>query len=166
MDFVNGVTLSEEIERLKRNPPSSGLESRVQKVPLAGNVRLDMIRILGLPLLGALSELHLAGKRHEDLSPTNIIVRHQNSGDGRCEYDVTLIDFGRNYLYTRVVEGHEGPDATFVAPEVRNNEDDAVSADLYSLGRILIALGDVGENRDGTIRYRIASMVRLPLLQE
>ncbi len=61
---------------------------------------------------------------------------------------------GRNYLYARVVERHEGPDATFVVPEVRNNEDDAVSADLYSLGRILVTLGDVGENRDGTIPDR------------
>ncbi|MGH8602051.1 MAG: protein kinase domain-containing protein, partial [Gammaproteobacteria bacterium] len=70
------------------------------------------------------------------------------------EYDVTFIDFGRNYLYTQVVGGHEGPEATFVAPEVRRNENDVVSADIYSLGRILITLGDVGENRDGTIPDR------------
>ncbi|MGH7930601.1 MAG: hypothetical protein ACREQV_22755, partial [Candidatus Binatia bacterium] len=152
MDFVEGVTLSEEIEHLKRNPPRSRRGRRAQRaVPLTGNVRLDLIRILGLPLLGALGELHRAGKRHEDLSPSNIIVRRRASTGDRYEYDVTFIDFGRNYLYTRVVGGHEGRDAMFVAPEVRSNEDDVVSADLYSLGRILIALGDVGENRDGTI---------------
>lgn len=155
MDFVEGVTLSEEIERLKRDPPRIGRERRVRGVvPLTGNVRLDLIRILGLPLLRVLDELHRAGKRHEDLSPTNIIVRRRTSADDRYEYDVTFIDFGRNYLYTQVVRGHESPDATFVAPEVRSNEDEVPSADLYSLGRILIALGDVGENRDGTIPDR------------
>ena len=156
MDFVEGVTLSEEIERLKRNLPRSGRGRRAQRVPLTGNVnvRLDLIRILGLPLLGALGELHRAGKRHEDLSPTNIIVRRRASAYDRYEYDVTFIDFGRNYLYTRVVGGRDGPDATFVAPEVCGNEDNVVRADLYSLGRILIALGDVGENRDGTIPDR------------
>ena len=154
MDFVEGVTLAEEIERLKRNPPMPGQGRCVRRVPLAGNVRLDLIRMLGLPLLGALGELHRVGKQHDDLSPTNIIVRRRASVDDRYEYDVTFIDFGRNYLYTRVVGGRDGPDATFVAPEVRSNEDDVVRADLYSLGRILIALGGVGENRDGTIPDR------------
>lgn len=155
MDFVEGVTLSEEIERLKRNPPQPGRGRRPQRsASLTGNVRLDLIRILGLPLLGALGELHRAGKQHEDLSPTNIIVRRRESTSARHDYDITFIDFGRNYLYTRVVGGHEGPEATFVAPEVRGNEDDIGSADLYSLGQILIALGDVGENRDGTIPDR------------
>lgn len=74
--------------------------------------------------------------------------------DDRYVYGITFIDFGRNYLHTGVVGGHEGPDATFVAPEVRSNEDDVPRADLYSLGRILIALGDVGQNRDGTIPDR------------
>jgi serine/threonine protein kinase len=154
MDFVEGVTLSEEIERLKRNLSRSYRGRRGQRVPLEGNVRLDLIRILGLPLLGALAELHRAGKRHDDLSPTNIIVRCRTDEDGRFEYDVTFIDFGRNYLHMQVIAGHEGPDTTFVAPEVRGNDDDLTSADLYSLGRILIALGDVGDNRDGTIPDR------------
>ncbi|MBV8539813.1 MAG: hypothetical protein JO364_20045 [Pseudonocardiales bacterium] len=154
MDFVEGFTLSEETERLKRDLPRSVRGRRMQRVPLAGNVRLDLIRILGLPLLGALGELHRAGKRHDDLSPTNIIVRRRTSVDDRYEYDVTFIDFGRNYLYTRVTGGREGPDATFVAPEVCSNEADVVGADQYSLGRILIALGGVGENRDGTIPDR------------
>lgn len=154
MDFVDGVTLSEEIEELKQKLPRSGRGRRVQKVPLTGNVRLDLIRILGLPLLGALGKLHSAGRRHEDLSPTNIIVQRRAPVDDRYGYDITFIDFGRNYLHTGVVGGHEGPDATFVAPEVRSNDDDAPRADLYSLGRILIALGDVGQNRDGTIPDR------------
>jgi serine/threonine protein kinase len=162
MDFVDGFTLSEEIERLKseeierlrRNPPWFGRVHHMQRAPVTGNVRLDLIRILGLPLLGALGELHRAGKRHEDLSPTNVIVRRQASVDDRYEYYVTFIDFGRNYLYAEVGGGHESLDSTFVAPEVRSNEDDVGGADFYSLGRILIALGDVGKNRDGTIPDR------------
>lgn len=155
MDFVEGVTLSEEIERLKRDLPLPRQGRRAKRVgPPSGNVRLDLIRMLGLPLLAAMSELDRGGKRHEDLSPTNIIVRRRVGSGDRHDYDVTFIDFGRNYLYTRLVGGHEGPDGTFVAPEVRNNDDGLASADLYSLGRILIALGDVGENGDGTIPDR------------
>lgn len=155
MDFVEGLTLSEETEHLKRNLPRYYRGGRAQKtIQLVGNVRLDLIRILGLPLLGALGELHRAGKQHEDLSPSNIIIQRRKSRGGRYECDVTFIDFGRNYLYTRIVGGYEGSDATFVAPEVRSNENDVGSADIYSMGQILIALGDVGLNRDGTIPDR------------
>jgi serine/threonine protein kinase len=153
MDFAEGHTLAEEIERIRHDPATVAVTWRRRRVTSpAGNVRLDVLRRLGLPLLAALSELHACGKRHEDLSPTNIIVRRRDGGRG--EYEVTFIDFGRNYLYTGAVGGLEGAEGAFVAPEVRTNADDVTRADVYSLGRILIALGDVGHNGDGTIPDR------------
>lgn len=152
MDFAEGSTLVEEVERIKHDPALPVFPGRRKRtVSPAGSVRLDLLRRLGLPLLTALGELHSRGKRHEDLSPTNIIVRRRDPGEGGPEYDVTFIDFGRNYLYLGAVGALEDSDAVFVAPEVRDNEDDVDHADVYSLGRILIMLGDVGENRDGTI---------------
>jgi serine/threonine protein kinase len=149
MDLAEGNTLAEEFIRLRQD---TVLPKRASSP--AGNVRLDLIRRLGLPLLHALGELHAQGKRHEDLSPTNIIVRREPVAGGGEDYKVTFIDFGRNYLYTRAVGGLEGIDGSYIAPEVRDNADDVAGADLYSLGRILVTLGDVGENKDGTIPDR------------
>jgi serine/threonine protein kinase len=155
MDFAEGTTLAEEIERLKDNlaVPVVAWGRRRVTSPV-GNVRLDLIRKLGLPILAALSELRAYGKIHEDLSPTNIIVRQRDRSDSGSDYEVTFIDFGRNYLYTGAIGGLDSLETAFVAPEVRENLDDAAKADLYSVGYILIALGNVGENRDGTIPDR------------
>ncbi|TCO61992.1 hypothetical protein [Actinocrispum wychmicini] len=150
MDLAEGNTLVEELKLLKQD--TTVLLKRTS--PLAGNVRLDLIRRLGLPLLHALGELQVHGKRHEDLSPTNIIVRRVPLAGGGEDYDVTFVDLGRNYLYTRAVGGLDGLDGSYIAPEMRDNADDVASADLYSLGRILVTLGDVGENLDGTIPDR------------
>ncbi|MBW4716422.1 protein kinase domain-containing protein [Saccharothrix obliqua] len=155
MDFAEGRTLAEEIEELKRENelPVVG-RFRLRTPSPAGNVRLDLIRRIGLPLLAALAELHRTGKRHEDLSPTNVIVRRRvPDRDGRA-YDLTFVDFGRNYLYSGAFGGTHTAQSVYVAPEVRANSEDVTKADLYSLGRILIALGDVGENRDDTIPDR------------
>ncbi|MFI9816317.1 hypothetical protein [Saccharothrix variisporea] len=154
MDFAEGRTLAEEIEELKRETaaPAAGRFRRRRPSP-AGNVRLDLIRKVGLPLLAALAELHRAGRRHEDLSLTNVIVR-RGDDDGRS-YDLTFVDFGRNYLYSGAfATGPGSAQSVYVAPEVRAGSEDVTKADLYSLGRILIALGDVGENRDDTIPDR------------
>ncbi|MBB5957123.1 serine/threonine protein kinase [Saccharothrix tamanrassetensis] len=155
MDFAEGRTLAEEIDELKREAalPVVGRFRRRQPSP-AGNVRLDLIRKVGLPLLTALAELHRSGKRHEDLSPTNVIVhRRVPDRDGRA-YDLTFVDFGRNYLYSGAFAGPRTAQSAYVAPEVRANSEDVAKADLYSLGHILIALGDVGANRDDTIPDR------------
>lgn len=150
MDFARGNTLAEEIERVKSTPPRRAV--RYRGAPsMAGSVRLDLLRRLGMPLLTALAELHARGKHHEDLSPTNIIVWRRDPSEGGPEYDLTFIDFGRNYLHVGAMGGHEDTQADFAAPEVRNNAEDVARADLYSLGRLLIRLGDVGVNRDGTI---------------
>lgn len=155
MDFVEGRTLAEEIEEIKNDPVERPITwGRRRVVSPANNVRLDLLRRLGPPLLSALGQLHAQGKRHDDLSPSNIIVTRQEPGDSGPEYRVKFVDFGRNYLYIGVVGAVDRPDAVFVAPEVRENARDVPYADLYSLGRILIALGDVGENGDGTVPDR------------
>lgn len=155
MDFADGNTLAEEIQRIKQDPGRTVLTWGGKKiVSPAGNVRLDLLRKLGLPLLNALAELQERDKRHEDLSPSNIIVRRRPAGDPGLEYDVTFVDFGRNYLYIGAVGALNRPESVFVAPEVQGNADDTTRADLYSLGRILITLGDVGQNSDGTIPDR------------
>lgn len=144
MDFVRGYTLAEEIEKIK-------IEEAGHPRSLASGVRLDLMRRLGFPLLDALRELHLQGKQHEDLSPTNIIVdRKVVRGDER-EYVITFIDFGKNYLYTGSLSGLEGPEGAFVAPEVRKGDDNVSKADLYSLGKILVLLGDVGQSRGSIV---------------
>lgn len=151
MDFANGVTLAEEIERLQHEPVTASGSRHREPAP-AGNVRLDLIRMLGLALLTALGELSARGKHHEDLSPTNIIVRRRDHAEGGPGYDLTFIDLGRNYLHTGVVGGQDSySQLEYVAPEVQDNVDEASRADVYSLGRILVTLGNVGGNRDGTI---------------
>lgn len=141
MDFVHGRTLAEEIHWIKHDEP----------LKLDGSVRLDLIRRLGLPLLDALRELHAQGKQHEDLSPTNVIVRPRTVRGDEQDYEITFIDFGKNYLYAGSLSGLQGPDGTFVAPEVRNDKDETAKADIYSLGKILIALGGVGDSRDSVV---------------
>jgi serine/threonine protein kinase len=154
MDFATGATLAEEIERLRHEPVRAERSRRRGLVP-AGNVRLDLIRRVGLALLTALGELHASGKHHEDLSPSNIIVRRRDHAEGGPDYDLTFVDLGRNYLHTGVVGGQDTySQLEYVAPEVRDNDDDTSRADVYSLGRILITLGNVGGNRDGTIPDR------------
>lgn len=151
MDFAYGVTLTEEIGRLQRESIDAQRPRRRGSVS-SRRVRLDLIRRLGLPLLTALGELHASGKHHEDLSPSNIVVRSRDHAEGGPDYELVFVDLGRNYLYTGVVGGQDSySQLEYVAPEVRDNVDDASRADLFSLGRILITLGHPGGNRDVTI---------------
>lgn len=143
MDFVPGRTLAEYLsDEIAR--PDDGLISNT------GDLRVDLLGKLGPPICDALSELRMYGKHHEDLSPTNILVpdlQLQSSGT----LTLKLIDLGRNYLYTRAITGVEAGESAYVAPEIRDDLQNAPDADLYSLGRLLIWMGNVGQNKDGTI---------------
>lgn len=143
MDYVPGKTLQEWLDNEFGSSRPSGIGTR--------RVRLDALQEMSAPLFDALDELQEKGKVHEDLSPTNIIVETRKIGD-KTGYHVTLIDLGRNYLYTRSVGAIEGPDAIYIAQEVKEETPGGHrSADVYSLGQILIALGGVGRNPDGTV---------------
>lgn len=122
MDFVAGQTLREYVRRRLAAAPAAGPE-----------IRLDVFADCGRRLFDAMADLERADLRHGDLSPSNIIVQ-----DGDLGGRFVLIDFGVNYLYTHTMPGLEGPDATFVAPEVRMGQDGGDQADLYSIGRLLI----------------------------
>lgn len=82
---------------------------------------------------------------HGDLTPSNIVA---NDAPGLI---FTLIDFGRNYLYTQSISGQGGPDAAYVAPEIKDENGPAGKADLYSLGQLLIAFGLRGGRPSGLI---------------
>src|SRR6266540_1024068 len=89
--------------------------------------------------------------RDPDLSPTNVIVWGPDPDDPR-RYLLKLVDLGRNHLYTRAIGVLEGADAVYVAPEVKDETPGThPCADLYSLGQVLIAIGGVGRNEDGTV---------------
>ncbi|WP_049579834.1 protein kinase domain-containing protein [Streptomyces sp. SBT349] len=120
MAFVTGETLS---ELLRRQPASDA-------------IRLDLLRDLGRELFAAMADLERVQLRHCDLSPSNIIVHHSETG----ERSFVLVDLGVNYLYSHAVPGAEGPDATYVAPEVRGSDAEARAADVYSVGRLLVAI--------------------------
>jgi hypothetical protein len=146
MDFVEGETLAEHIDR------------QLRKQPKDRRLRLDLLDQLGLPLFRALGELRQKLKEqeegdlaHQDLSPTNIIVGGPDPDDP-SQYLLKLVDLGRNHLYTRAIGVLEGTDAVYVAPEVKDETPGAhPCADLYSLGQVLIAIGGVGRNEDGTV---------------
>ncbi|KRV47282.1 hypothetical protein AQ490_07355 [Wenjunlia vitaminophila] len=135
MDLVPGETLAEYLQRQVRPhaPP--------------GDIRVDLLALLGRELFDALADLEDAGLRHCDLSPSNIIVRSGPSG----ELSFVLVDLGVNYLYAHEVPGSDGPDAAYVAPEVRTDATQNDRADLYSAGRLLIAIAGVPDEPDSTV---------------
>ncbi|WP_157930810.1 protein kinase domain-containing protein [Glycomyces xiaoerkulensis] len=142
MDFVEGATLAEVLEE---NAARAGPGPRRD---LMRRIDLDELEQLGSALLVALGELERHGRRHGDLSPSNVIIeRDGEAGSVRMR----LIDLGVNHLYTRSLSGPHQGDAAYVAPEVRKAGKSGDEADLYSLGRLLIAISGVPPTADGTV---------------
>jgi serine/threonine protein kinase len=97
---------------------------------------LIWMRNFGDALFTALSGLQgMPGRFHGDLTPSNIIM-----GDAPG-INLTLIDLGRNYLYTQSMPGTGSVDSTFTAPEARGDASDLSLADVYSLGQLLVCVG-------------------------
>jgi serine/threonine protein kinase len=140
MDFIDGPTLAEVLAKAdaKRTPP---------KREVARTVDFEQLNRLGTALFAALMELEEHDRRHGDLSPSNIIVEDEG---GETPARLRLIDLGVNYLHTRSMSGGRG-DAVYVAPETRRTGKSGDLADIYSLGRLLIAIGGVPLNPDGTV---------------
>lgn len=133
MDFIIGDTLKEFLEKRRA-------EEVRNKTPLL--LRTDLLSSVGKPLLEALNELSPANStvfKHEDLTPSNIIIC--TKPDKTIE-KIVFIDLGRNYLYTHRLGLEANREALFVAPEVKNEEKNTDNADLYSFGMILIELTD------------------------
>jgi serine/threonine protein kinase len=128
MDLVEGSNLREFLQKRR--------VAEGQEPPL---LRIDLLTTIGKPLLDLLHNLARAGLRHEDLTPSNIMV--QEKPDGSVD-KIVLIDLGRNYLYTRHVGLEAGREAIFVAPEIKADQHAEETSDLYSFGMILIELAD------------------------
>jgi len=146
MDFVEGCTLAEVLDDLRREPAAA-----------RGHVRLDLVRRYGLPLLTALAEVPVA---HLDLAPTNIIVSELTGGDEpEASIRVHLVDFGRNYLLSHDVGSGrlDAAQVRFVAPEVLHAHGNVVTGaeDLFSVGQILLALAGLGAGYGGFLSMKL-----------
>lgn len=155
MDLVPGETLAEHLDRRRTAGNGVGLATaasggarRRPRPGSAAELRIDLLDELGGELFHTMAELERAGLRHCDLSPSNIMVVTDEEADRRS---FVLIDLGANYLYTRAVPGMVGPDAAFVAPEIRAGEPDTASADLYSVGQLLITVAGLSGGPGGAV---------------
>lgn len=147
MDFVEGRTL-EEFVREEWEPEAAGAGQAL-------SLRLDRLREKGVLLFEALEDLQRIARDapehgrlkgvHADLSPSNIIVSDADGGA------FTLIDLGRNYLYTHTITGTPGAESSYIAPEVKAGDSEIARADLYSLGRLLILFGTGRASTDGVV---------------
>ncbi|MET9019992.1 serine/threonine-protein kinase [Actinopolymorpha sp. NPDC004070] len=158
MDFVEGETLAEHLARRADEAPAARQSSLLRVMPKRFRdrmlrrrraseervVRVDLLEEVGRALLAALADLERVDLRHCDLSPSNIIV---NADSG--EY--VLIDLGVNYLYVHAVAGQGGPDAGYVAPEVRRSGSGAYTSDLFSLGQLLVTAAAPKRHQDGFV---------------
>lgn len=110
--FANGKTLDELIE-------CGQIFSAAQ------------IRKIIPQLCTAASELHSCGVIHRDISPKNIIIDD--------DMHLTLIDYGIARIYSGSKEQDTGIYGTagFAAPEQYGFRETDVTADIYSIGRIL-----------------------------
>jgi serine/threonine protein kinase len=142
MTYVKGDTLGETLAEAEKH------RSKPRR-DIARTIDLDQLDRLGTALLDALAELESKNRYHGDLSPSNIIV--EDPGGEETVAKLRLIDLGVNYLHTRSMPGRVDGDAAYVAPETRNRGDGGDDADLYSIGRLLIAIGGVPPNPDGTV---------------
>ncbi|MGW0807703.1 protein kinase domain-containing protein [Nonomuraea sp. NPDC002799] len=139
MPFQEGRTLGEYLAdfRDRERPPAMA-----ERIAEAGR--------MARRLTDALHEL--AGERavdsgdprrqHLDLSPNNIIIDEHS---GRLMF----IDLGVNHLYSRQVGISEHDDAVYIAPEIKNHRTASPTADVYSLGIILMEVLANAPPRDG-----------------
>ncbi|WP_091028066.1 protein kinase domain-containing protein [Glycomyces harbinensis] len=142
MDFVEGFTLAEVLER------AAAASGPPPKREILRRVDLERLELLGTALLEAMEELERHDRHHGDLSPSNVIVEHL---DTRGTVRLRLIDLGVNYLFRRSVGGLLQGDAAYVAPEVRLDGKSSRLSDVYSTGMLLTAIAGIPPNADGTV---------------
>lgn len=158
MDFVPGRTLAECLAERSAGRPSPSRE-------IDRPVDVQQLELLGGALLHGLAELEAEGRRHGDLSPSNIIVQ----GDaGSAAARVRFVDLGVNHLHTQSLAGSVQGETTYVAPEVRSTGVLGDRADLYSLGMLLIAAAGIPHSAPGTVpdQFYVASAGMARLLED
>jgi serine/threonine protein kinase len=152
MAFVEGPTLAEKIaDRAVPRSRYTDIEDHSSKDVAEARALtprdVDDIRARFTAICDVLAELYREGHSHLDLSPANVIVTDETrvaNGDGRAtRSEVSLIDFGRNFIVTERVGSHMALPraAVYVAPELQQNPDAGDwRSDAYSLGMILLEM--------------------------
>jgi serine/threonine protein kinase len=116
MEYVDGETLSERIERSGPLPPAEA----------AG---------LGIQAARALAAAHEAGLVHRDVKPHNFLLRR----DGTLKLGDFGVAFGTEGTRLTVVGTVLGT-AAYLAPEQARGEQVTAAADIYGLGAVLYEL--------------------------
>ena len=122
MEYLEGETLAERIQRDRRMPESE-------------------VREIARQLLAGLDAAHSKGVVHGDLKSNNIVLTREPSGELR----VVITDFG---LARPVVSAaHDGPASMsasirggaleYMAPELLRGDPPSIAADVYAFGVIL-----------------------------
>ncbi|MFI2488622.1 hypothetical protein ACH47X_17065 [Promicromonospora kroppenstedtii] len=158
MDLVRGRTLGEYLAHRAAGQPAP--PAREINRP----VDTPALRDLGSALLSALADLERHKGRHDDLTPSNIIVQDEQPGQVRLRF----VDLGVNHLHARSITGQGQGEGVFAAPEVRRDGVGHPLADLYSLGALLIAIAGLPHNPDGTVpdQFYVVSVGLARLLED
>ncbi len=116
MEYVEGATLAEELERRRTFAP-------------------DAVAELGRQACAGLGHAHAAGLVHRDVKPQNLLLRT----DGLLKVaDFGIARGGVGGTITQV--GTLLGTAAYMAPEVARGEPATAAADIYSLGAVLYEL--------------------------
>ncbi len=117
MDFVDGISLDEYLERNNINE----------------NKKLDKV----LDVAKAVEYVHRRSILHRDLKPSNVLV----TADGQ----VKLIDFGIASEISEDVDTPHAMTFAYAAPEQLTNNEATIATDIFSLGVLLhkVLLGDL-----------------------
>lgn len=121
MEFVDGLTMAERIQRDGPLPPSEGLA-------------------LALQLCDGLAQAHRQGVIHGDIKPGNVILSRTGEGLPRA----VLTDFGLAHL-GRTSQGPHvmsavGGTVDYMAPELFQGAKAGVASDIYALGVLFHAM--------------------------
>jgi hypothetical protein len=169
MDLIRGRTLGEHLAHLATTRPPAPAREILRPVDT------DALREVGGALLTALADLEREGRRHDDLTPSNIIVETERDWERDWERDrepgrfrLRFVDLGVSYLHSRSIAGQVRGDGAYAAPEVRRDGVGHPRADLYSLGALLISIAGIPHNADGTVpdQFYVASVGLARLLED
>lgn len=137
MPFQEGQTLGEHLSAFEAGRPT--IAARLRKAQqVAAKLTAALHRLAGGAPVGPTNPQ----SQHLDLSPNNVILDKETA-------EVRLIDLGINHLYSRQVGIAEHDDSVYIAPEIKNRRPESVTADVYSLGIILMEILTGSPPRDG-----------------